>query len=327
MRVLVTGGSGFIGQALARRLIAQGMTVRAISRREPYPVIPGVEWRSLSHADADVAWHEAMAGCDTVVHLAALAHQIGRAATGRSSEFHELNVELTRRVARASMATGVKRVVFMSSIAAMCSRSEEPVDEARPCDPQDDYGRSKLEGERVLESELSAAAVDWCILRPPLIYGPGNPGNMARLLRLARSGLPLPLGAIRNRRSFMFIDNLVDAIATVVTYAGDIRATYVLGDDSHFSTAQLVGAMAAASGRPVRMIAVPVAVLKLAGRVGDLAARISGLSTGIDSYSVERLTGSLPVSSARFRRAFSWKPPVDVSSAIALTAKAATARP
>jgi nucleoside-diphosphate-sugar epimerase len=323
---LVTGASGFIGQALVHRLVAEGVSVRATSRHEPSPGVGPVEWRTLSHADPEAAWHEAVSGCDVVIHLAALAHQIGRSAAGRSAEFRHVNVELTRSVARASLAARVKRVVFVSSIAAMCSHSEERVDESRSCEPQDDYGRSKLEAERILDSELSGSVVDWCILRPPLIYGPGNPGNMARLLRLTGSGLPLPLGAIHNQRSFMFIDNLVDAIISVVAHPREIRAAYVVGDDSHFSTPQLVSALAAAGGRTVRMVVVPVGLLKLAGRLGDFAGHMLGMNTGIDSYSVERLTSSLPVSSERFRREFSWRPPVDVQSAIARTGKAATAK-
>jgi nucleoside-diphosphate-sugar epimerase len=327
MRVLVTGASGFVGQALVRRLIAAGISVRATSRHEPFPGIAPVEWRCVSDAAPVRAWHEALAGCDAVIHLAALAHQIGRESRGRSAEFRRVNVELTRIVARASVTAGVKRVVFLSSIAAMCSHSEQRVDESCRCEPEDDYGRSKLEAERALESELSGGAVDWCVLRAPLIYGPGNPGNMARLLRLTDSGLPLPLGAIRNQRSFIFVDNLIDAIVTVVTHASAIRATYLVGDDSDFSTPQLVRALAAAREQRVRLVAVPVAVLKLIGQLGDLAGRLLRINAGIDSYSVDRLTGSLPVSSARFRSAFSWRPPVDVHSAIALTCKAATAKP
>jgi nucleoside-diphosphate-sugar epimerase len=326
VRALVTGASGFIGRALVHRLIADGVTVRATSRHERPAGIAPVEWRTLSDADPQAQWHEAVSGCGIVIHLAALAHQIGRAAEGRSAEFRRVNAQLTMNVARAAVAAGAKRVVFVSSIAAMCSQSEDRVDERRRCEPQDDYGRSKLEAERALESELSGSVVDWCILRPPLIYGPGNPGNMARLLRLTGSALPLPLGAIHNQRSFMFIGNLIDAILRVVAHPGDIRATYIVGDDTHFSTPQLVSALAAASGRSVHMVPVPLALLKLAGRLGDFAGRVLAMNTGIDSYSVERLTGSLSVSSERFRREFNWQPPVDVESAIALTGKAAATK-
>lgn len=319
MRVLVTGASGFIGTALVRRLMAEGIDVCGTWRRDPAPTIPQVEWRQLSQIDSAAAWRDVASGCEVVIHLAALAHQTGTAATGRWPEFWRVNVEATRILARASMVAGVRRLIFVSSVAAMCARSEECVDENSPCTPEEDYGRSKLEAERVLRSELEASVVDWCILRPPLVYGPGNPGNMARLLQLIGTGLPLPFGAIRNRRSFMFLDNLVDAILTVVRYPAAIRATYLLSDGSDFTTPELVSALAAASGRTVRLVRVPIGLLKLSGRLGDLASRFLRIDSGIDSYSVGRLVGSLRVNSCRFRGVFSWHPPIDVKLALART--------
>lgn len=319
MRVLVTGASGFIGTALVRRLVAQGIEVRGTWRRDPEPNIAQVEWRRLSQTDSVAAWHDVASGCEVVIHLAALAHQTGTAAMGRWPEFWRVNVEVTRTLAQGSVVAGVRRLIFVSSVAAMCARSEECVDENSPCVPQEDYGRSKLEAERAVQSELKGSGVDWCILRPPLVYGPGNPGNMARLLQLIGTGLPLPFGAIRNRRSFVFVDNLVDAILTVVRYPAEIRATYLVSDGSDFSTPELVSALAAATGRTVRLIRVPIGLLKLIGRLGDLAARFLRIDSGVDSYSVGRLVGSLPVNSSRFRGFFSWHPPVDAKLALLRT--------
>src|SRR5258708_33364894 len=124
-----------------------------------------------------------------------------------------------------------------------------------------------------MQAELSQGATDWCILRPPLVYGRGAPGNLPRLEALVATGVPLPFGAIRNRRSFMFVDNLVDALLAVLRYAGSIRAAYVMSDGSDFATPELVRALAAGSGRRARLVSVPVPLLRLLGEVGDLAAR------------------------------------------------------
>jgi nucleoside-diphosphate-sugar epimerase len=166
------------------------------------PDIPGVDWRALSQLDRSEQWPDLMANTDVVVHLAALAHQTGRAAQGRWQEFRRVNVHGTRVVAQACRDAGIRRLVFVSSI-GVYARSAAPIDEQTAMHPQDDYGRSKLEAEAALRSELSGSATDWCILRAPPVYGRGSPRNMPRLPSLVASGFPLPFGGIRNRRSFI----------------------------------------------------------------------------------------------------------------------------
>jgi nucleoside-diphosphate-sugar epimerase len=326
MRVLITGASGFVGSALARRLIAAGLDVRGTHRRALPPSIGAVEWRSLPQLDSTQALRDAVTGCETVVHLAALAHQHGRASVGRLQEFLRINVEGTRALAHVSREAGVRRFIFASSVAAVCSQSDAWVDEATACAPQSDYGRSKLEGEGALQAELRDSATDWCIVRPPLAYGPDNPGNMARLMRLIETGVPLPFGAIRNCRSFMFVDNLADALFTVVQRPDPLRSTFLLGDGSDFGTPELVVALAKASGRTARLFGLPVNALKWLGRVGDGVDRLLGVASGVDSYSVDRLVSSLPVRSSKFRAYFAWRPPTDVAQALKLTCTAANER-
>jgi nucleoside-diphosphate-sugar epimerase len=321
MKVLVTGGSGFVGMNLVRRLAVEGIAVRATHRRDSPPPVPGVQWFSLPALDDARRLDEAVAGYDAVVHLAALAHQKGSAAK-RLPEFLRINTEGTRLLARSAARGSARRFIFVSSIAAVCTRSNAPVDDRTPSAPADAYGCSKLEAERALVSELEYGATDWCILRPPLVYGPDNPGNMRRLLRLMRTGLPLPLGAIRNRRSFLFVDNLVDAILNVLRYPQTVRSTYVLSDGSDFSTPELVRALAAAAGCRVRLMAVPVSVLTALGRAGDAMLALLGVSPGLDSTAVDRLVGSLPVDGTRFRQSFGWQPPVGLDRALQLTGRA-----
>jgi nucleoside-diphosphate-sugar epimerase len=304
-------------------LLAAGLQVRGTHRSAP-PPIAGTEWRQLLQLDRLDELSAVVADCDIVVHLAALAHQAGSAGVGRWPEFSRVNVESTRLLAKAARESGVRRLIFASSVAAICSHSEDWVDERTPPDPQSDYGRSKLEAERALETELRDSRTDWCIVRPPLVYGPGSPGNMARLIRLIERGLPLPFGSIRNRRSFIFIDNLVDALATIVNQSQAIRSTYMLSDGSDFATPDLIVSLAAAAGRRVRLLRVPVGMLKLMGRAGDVMERL-GVATGIDSYSVDRLVRSLPVRGSLFCSSFSWRAPVAWREAVRITGAASAA--
>jgi nucleoside-diphosphate-sugar epimerase len=322
LKVLVTGGSGFIGTALVSRLAAEGVDVRATWRRGPEPTLARVEWRRLLEIDRAETWVNLVLDCQIVIHAAALAHQTGRAATGRWHDFSRINVEATRLVAKASAAAQVRRVILMSSVGAVCTKSNEPIDEQTPPAPSEDYGRSKFEAEQALQTELAGSATDWCILRPPLVYGPDSPtntGNMRRLLRLISTGLPMPFGGITNCRSFIFIDNLVDAICTVIRHVGEIRSTYFVSDGTDFATPALAAALATAAGRTARSIAVPVRVLKVLGQLGDAGQRFLKIESGINSYSVDRLVGSLQVNSTKFRKCFAWHPPVDVQTALKVT--------
>jgi nucleoside-diphosphate-sugar epimerase len=323
MKVLVTGGSGFVGGRLVRRLAKEGFAVRATHRRVNLTPVAGVEWWPLPSLDDERRLAESVAACNAVVHLAGLAHQPGTAAR-RAAEFRRINTEGTRLLARAAARGGVKKFVFVSSIAAVCTRSDAPIDDRTPCAPTDAYGCSKFEAEQALGVELKGSATDWCILRPPLIYGPGNPGNMRRLTQLMGTGLPLPLASIRNRRSFMFVDNLVDAILSVLRHDGVVRSTYVVSDGSDFSTPELVRALAAAAGGRARLLAIPVSALTFAGRAADAVHALLGRSLGIDSTAVDRLVGSLTVDGSRFRRCFGWDPPVDLDHAFRQMGRALT---
>jgi nucleoside-diphosphate-sugar epimerase len=306
--VLVTGASGFIGSRLVGALRAERIAVCGTYRGER-PDLSAVEWRAVPQLDLPEAWPALLAQTDAVVHLAALVHQDGRGAHRPWGDFERINVAGTRVLARACRAAGVRRLVFMSSI-SVYGRGTQRIDEGAPLAPQDDYGRSKLLAEQALEAELSNGPTDWCILRPPLVYGRGCPGNMPRLQRLVARGLPLPFGAVRNRRSFMFVDNLVDAVMTVLRFPGEIRAAYALSDGSDFATLELLRVLAAGSGRPLHLLSVPVSWLRALGRAGDLAARTLHIRAAPGSRTIDSLVGSLSVDSARFREDFAWVPPL-----------------
>jgi len=165
---------------------------------------------------------------------------------------------------------------------------------------------------------LSGSRVEWCILRPVLVYGPGNPGNMARLLSLARSGVPLPLAGIRNRRSFVFVGSLADAIRDVAEARDASGRVFNVADDEAVSTPDLIRLLADAAGRRARLWEAPLWALRLAARCGDVAAGL-GLHTGLDSYSMRRLEASLAVSNQALKQAIGWRPQATLTEGIRAT--------
>jgi len=273
--VFVTGASGFVGRVMIAALLARGWRVRA-GAREPggLPHLSGLERVAMPDLTARPQWQEALAGVTHVVHLAGIAHS--RAPIPEAT-YQRVNAEAAGALARAAGAAGVRRFVFMSSIRAQSGPScDTPLTERMAPMPTDAYGRSKLAGEAAVAAELAGAA---CSLRPTLVVGPGVKGNLGALRRLALAPIPLPFGALHNRRSLMGLGNLVSITQFALTDAAAAGQLFVAADPELMSVAELVAAMRRAVGRDPRLIPVPLAVLKpvmrLAGR-GNLAASLMG---------------------------------------------------
>jgi nucleoside-diphosphate-sugar epimerase len=320
--VVVTGATGFVGRSLCRRLVADGHHVRGVFH-QTRPDAEGagpIEWIGVGHVGPATNWEAALDGANYVVHLAAIAHRVGKAAAAVAHLYDEVNHRGTRRLAEAvAAARGIRRLVFVSSIGAVCPLSDATVDERTPCVPVTSYGRSKLAAELSLPAVLTGASADWCILRPPLVYGPGNPGNMARLLQLMGQPVPLPFGGVRNRRSFVYVENLVDAIAVALQHPNASRRTFCVTDLDVLSTPDLVRALGRAAGRPPRVVWFPSSGLWLLGELGEMAERVARRPIGINRDTVEKLCGSLPVDGGRFRRDCGWTPPFTMSEGLRAT--------
>lgn len=320
--VLVTGGSGFIGRVLNAALVSRGCKVRATYRSGSVPTEGGVEWVQTP----DVATSDFPAlldGCDYVVHLAALAHQINKRVP--PTEFDRVNHQATAELARAvAQSPTARRLVFVSSIGAVCSTSAKVITPETSPNPDSDYGRSKRDAEVAVEKILSATRQDWCVVRPTLVYGPGNPGNMLRLMRLTRSPVPLPFGGIRNRRSFLYVENLVDLIAKVMDEPAASRQVFNAADREVLSTPELVRMLAQLSGRSIRLLPVPVWALRTLAKCGDAASQVLGRSLGLDSYSVDRLVSSLEVDTSVLRSLLNWEPPFSTEEGLRRTLSGAT---
>ena len=318
-RILVTGASGFFGQVLCRELRQAGWEVRGTFHRGSPAAEPGVEWRRIGSISGSTDWSNLLDGTEAVVHAAAVAHRIGPKAQVADAVYDEVNHRGTARLAAAARAAGVRRFVFVSSIGAVTDASAEPVDEATPCFPATPYGRSKLAAERAVASALAGGDCEWCILRPPLLYGPGNPGNMERLLRLLRLPVPLPLGGLRNCRSFLYVLNLADAVKVALAHPAAAGEVFCLADDEMLSTSELLRALGRAAGRPVRLFGVPAGVLEFMGRLGDGCERLTGRSPGLNTEAVRKLRSSLPVSAAHFSALCGWRPPFRLIEGLAAT--------
>jgi nucleoside-diphosphate-sugar epimerase len=256
-RLALTGGTGFIGQHLLRELTRRGYQVRVLLRRPT--MLPA---DCASAVIGDIArprnMAAALADVDAVVHSAGLSV----AASGRpEDDYRVLNVEATIGLARAAQRAGVRRFVFISTIRAQAGASDPRVlTEALTPEPTDAFGRSKL----AAEEGLAEVGIDWVALRLALVYGPGVTGNMARLIRLARSRLPLPFGALTARRSLLSLDNLAAAVDCALAAPAPLRRPLIAADPQALTVGEMVAAMRRGLGRGPGLVPVPPRLLEAA---------------------------------------------------------------
>jgi len=230
-RVLVTGASGFIGSALIDALSDAGYAVRSAGRT---PV--GADHVDVPQLNAFSDWSRALEGVSAIVHLAGPAH-----ARMSESAIREGIVEATSALAAQAAQAGVTRFIYVSSIKAAAARTHgPPVTERAKPDPRDSYGRAKLAAEQALRAHPALRPV---ILRPPLVFAPGAKANFARLLWLADTGLPLPLGGLNNRRSLISRASFNDAILAVLRANDHPGGVFHVADQPALSTGKIVAAL------------------------------------------------------------------------------------
>ncbi len=256
----------------------------------------------------DTDWSAALRGVDAVVHLAARAHVLHESSAEAHERYRAVNTLGALRLAEAAAAAGVRRFVFLSSVRVHGERSiAAPFTESSPLLAVDPYGRSKAEAEIGLAALARHARLEPVILRPPLVYGPEARGNFARLVALVARGVPLPLGAVRNRRSLIFLGNLVDAIVRALDHPAAAGETFMVSDGEDVSTPDLVRRLARALGKPARLFSVPPGLLRIAG---SLAGRADDIA---------RLADDLVVDAGRIREKLHWTPPFRLDDALRLS--------
>jgi nucleoside-diphosphate-sugar epimerase len=297
MLLALTGSTGFIGRHLLRELPKRGYRLRVLLRRPT-----ALPTNTASAVIGDIARPQNMSAAlqdvDAIIHSAGLAHAMSGIP---EDDYRVINTEATINLARAAGRAGAKRFIFLSSIRAQSGPSADGVlSEAIEPNPTDAYGRSKLAAERGL-AELD---IDWVALRATLAYGPGVKGNMAELMRLARSPWPLPLGGLRARRSLLAVENLLAAVETVLTTPQTLRRPLIVADPQAMTVADMIGAMRHGLGRRPNVFAVPPALFQFS------------LRTAGKAYVYERLSGAL-VADPSALLALGWKPPLTSEAGLA----------
>jgi nucleoside-diphosphate-sugar epimerase len=307
VRVVITGATGFVGSALVSRLLSDGkFSVRATARREHGRLPPNTELVVTGDIDEDTNWADALVGSDVVVHLAARVHVMHESEADPMAAFRRVNVAGSLNLARQAAAAGIRRFVYVSSVKV--NGESGSFTESDPPAPEDAYGRSKLEAETGLRRLAADTRMEVVIVRPPLVYGPGVKANFRALARAIAQGIPLPLGAIRNRRSLVSLDNLVDLLIICLDHPAAANEIFLVSDGEDMSTADLARRLGWAIGRPARLIPVPAGLLMAAASL--LGKRdVAG-----------RLVGSLQVDISKARRLLSWSPPVSVDEGLKRTA-------
>jgi nucleoside-diphosphate-sugar epimerase len=297
--VLITGATGFIGRALCGLMMARGYHVRGTVRlgkyREDLPT--GIETYPVVSISASTDWQGSLKGKDLVVHLAAPAHIREAAIAHQRTSFHDVIVGGTEHLAGIAAAAGVKRFIYISSVKVNGEGKLLPYTERDTPAPLDTYGITKWEAEQALQDISAKTDLEIVIIRPPLVYGPGVKANFLQLMKWAASGIPLPLGSIHNRRSMIYLGNLLDAIMTCAIHPEASGEVFLVSDDYDISVPELIRALTDAMGKKSKLLPFPVGFLKTAGK-------LTGKANDMD-----KLTGSLVVDISKIKNLLHWKPP------------------
>ncbi|WP_354623236.1 SDR family oxidoreductase [Psychromonas sp. MME2] len=309
MKVLMTGGTGFLGSHLLRAIESQ-FSIVMVGRTKPKSydgcfLNYELEAQDLSYLN--------IADIDVVIHSAARVHIMDDTADNPLRAFTLSNTDGTLRLAKYAAKSGVKRFIFISSIKVNGESTALglPFKPDDPFVPTDPYGLSKYEAELGLLKIAEQTGMEVVIIRPPLVYGPGVKANFASLLNLVSKGLPLPFACInKNKRSLVSVNNLVDLIVTCIDHPKAANQVFLVSDDHDISTADMIRHMGKALGKPSRMLPIPLWCYHLAGK-------FFGKQDVVDC-----LVGSLQVDITHTKETLNWAPPQSLEDGFKETAEA-----
>lgn len=292
MRIIVTGASGFVGRPLCKRLIKDHHEVTVIDRDQ-------VDIEAIQGRDFDV-----------LIHLAGRAHVLHDTASDIYQAYADVNINYTQKIAELARALNVRRFIFLSSIKVNGESTLEPITENDVENPLDAYAETKLIAENNLKSFFMDSNTELLIIRPPLVYGPDVKANFKNLIAISQKMLPLPLGAINNKRSLVYIENLIDFIIVCMTHPKAVNETFLISDDYDVSITELLITLAKQGGRRSFLIPIPQSWLKMSFKL-----------LGKESL-YSRLCGDLQVDVTKARSILGWKPRFSFEQSIKNTLKA-----
>lgn len=295
MRCLITGASGFVGRQLCQQLINKYYLV-AIVRTNGLPIDSNELIIKTINTHTD--WKSILNGVDAVIHLANRAHVMNEDESDPYQVYKSINVDATANLARQAIDVGVKRFVYLSSVKVNGEFTKSrPFSESDQPMPEDCYGQTKHEAEEVLKTLCYNSSMELVIIRPPLVYGAGVKANFLNLIKLCNKSLPLPFGAIHNKRSFVYIENLTSLVETCLTHPKAGNQTFLVSDNDDQSTTELISTIKETLGRRKLLIPIPQDILAWVFRLlrKDVLA--------------QRLIGSLRVDITKARLILGWTPP------------------
>jgi len=297
--ILVTGANGYIGRALGEELSERGYSVYGAVRGMMEEGIAGYQQLfSTGNLGKTVDWGDALEGVECVIHLAARAHRLNETQKEATDIYHEVNCNGTLNLAKQAAKVGVKRFIYISSIGVLGDRSEGlPFTNHSAYAPDTPYTYSKMEAEIGLDEIAENSEMDIVVIRPPLVYGEGVPGNFLRLLKLVRLGIPLPFGALHSTRSMIYLGNLLDFMIKCIDSPAAVNRKWVISDGTNWSTAELVRQIASSMGKRLFLIPIPLFLLRFVGTlVGEVIA-------------VDKLSSPLRVDNSDTMKLLGWEPP------------------
>jgi len=308
MNILVTGATGFVGSALVESLVNHSpFSISVAVRDGSFPFPSAVQVFQVGDLGSDVDWSTVLQGINVVVHAAACVHiQSTKNSRSLLYQMHRVNVTGTLNLASQAQKAGVRRFIYLSTIKV---NGEEmvagtPFSADDPPAPAGSYAISKLEAEQGLQQLVRKTGLEVVIIRPPLVYGPGVKANFLAMMRWLDRGVPLPLGAIRNKRTLIALDNLVDLVTICIDHPAAADQIFLAGDDEDLSTTELLQRLANAMGKPARLFSVPTKFL-------ELGARFLG-----QGATARRLCASLQIDISKTRELLDWTPPISVDEGL-----------